>query len=108
MSRFPRHRKYGEEWGVCSVCGFDVPVSRLRYDNRYGWQCTGLPGANCADPRPDRDDYLRTRRIRLGEGARTSRAPVTNTLTEGGGNAGGAQTGYGYDDYGESPYGGTP
>lgn len=76
------YARYHSEWGTCQTCGFDVPVSRIRWDSRYGWQCTGYPGANCADSRPDRDDYLAARRFPSGEGARRSNAP-TVTATEG-------------------------
>lgn len=75
--------RYREPWGQCGTCGFDVPVSRLRFTRRYGWQCIGEPGANCADLHPDRDDYLAARRFPPGEGVRRTAAPLTNTATEG-------------------------
>lgn len=88
-----RHARYHEEWGVCGVCGFDVPVSKLSFDRKYGWQCTGYPGANCKDSHPDRDDYLAARRFPVGEGSRRSIAP-TVLATEG----------IGTDDIGEQPW----
>lgn len=71
--------RYKEPWGTCSTCGFDVPVSRLRPPNgKTGWQCTGFPGANCADARPDRDDYLAARQFPAGEGTRRTAAPIVD------------------------------
>lgn len=104
MPRFPVYR---EEWGQCDYCGFDVPVSRLKYDEKYGWQCTGYPGANCVDSRPDREDYEQMRRFPPNEGIRQSTAPITNSQTEGVGDeaediVGG---GYGITPYGTGPYG---
>lgn len=81
---FRRYPRFREPWGKCGTCGFDAPVSKLRFDSKYGWQCTGWPGATCADQRPDRDDYLaRPVPSRPGEGSRRTNAPVTNTATEG-------------------------
>lgn len=81
MAVFPR---YQEPWGQCGTCGFDVPVSRLRRHQKWGWQCTGAPGANCWDGAVDRDMQLAARRFPVGEGVRKTPAPLTNTTTEGG------------------------
>lgn len=77
-----KHPRTGLAWGQCDFCGFDVPVDRLRR-TKYGIQCTGAPGANCYDTRPDRDDYLAMTRFKVAEGVRKSSMPVTNTATEG-------------------------
>jgi len=76
-------RRYHEAWGKCDTCGFDVPMSKLRRHPRWGWQCTGAPGANCWDGRIDRDIRLAQRRFRENEGVRKTNAPLTNTETEG-------------------------
>lgn len=79
---FRRHAKYRQEWGTCQTCGFDVPVSKLVFDTKYGVQCTGYPGANCRDRRPDHDDYLAARQFPVGEGTRRSVMPPV-TASEG-------------------------
>ena len=87
---FRRYPRYHEEWGCCQTCSFPVPVSRLRFDPKYGVQCTGWPGANCADKRPDHDDYLAARRFPAGEGARVSTMPVVDVNEGKGDESGGA------------------
>lgn len=101
MRKFPRFR---EAWGRCGTCGFSVPVSRLRYSAKYGWQCLASPGAVCVDPRPDRDDRLAARRFPLGEGARRTQAPRVDPL-EGAGIETGHELGYGQTPYGQHSYG---
>lgn len=61
----------------------DVPVSRIRRHPRWGWQCTGWPGANCWDGAIDREMQVSRRRYRVMEGVRRTTAPKTNTSTEG-------------------------
>ena len=78
-----KHPRFREAWGQCGTCGFDVPVSRLRFNGKYGWQCTGAPGADCFDTRPDIEDYLQARRFPPNEGVRRTKAPLTNTSNEG-------------------------
>lgn len=95
--------RYGQEWGQCSTCGFDVPVSLLRWNGKYGWQCTAAPGANCLDTRPDREDYEAQLKFPKNEGARRSKAPLTNTANEG--VSDNDFEGYGYTPYGSGSYG---
>ena len=100
MARFSR---YHEEWGICDTCSFDVPVSLLIYNTKYGWQCTGYPGANCFDSRPDREDYEAKLRFPPNEGVRQSHAPQVNPNE---GISDEAESlGYGLGPYGEEPYG---
>lgn len=80
MAVFPRFR---EPWAQCGTCGLDVPASRIRLHRKWGWQCTGKPGANCWDKAVDRDMQLAARRFPLAEGTRKTPAPLTHTDTEG-------------------------
>lgn len=76
---FPR---FHQAWARCATCGFDVPVSKIRFHRRFGWQCTGAPGANCYDEGPHYDERPRGLRP-LFEGVRRSTTPRTDTVDEG-------------------------
>ena len=74
--------RFSQAWARCSTCGFDVPVSRIRYHQRFGWQCTAPPGLNCYDEGPHYDERRRGIRPPY-EGVRRTSAPLTDTLLEG-------------------------
>ena len=78
-----RHKRYHEPWARCSTCGLDVPKSKIKRHPRWGWQCTGEPGANCYDKGPDRDQQQARYRFPRNEGVRKTKAPLTNTVQEG-------------------------
>lgn len=72
-----------EEWGRCQSCSGSYPVSQLRLNRRFGWQC--LPGnwrgtSGCWAGNFFRDEVPPP--YRPGEGTRRSAAPTVDT-TEG-------------------------
>ncbi len=73
LAVFPRYR---EPWSTCTVCGFNVPRSRIRLHRRFGWVCLGSPGANCWDYGPQKDEIFYT--PRPFEGTRKTAAPIVD------------------------------
>jgi hypothetical protein len=74
------HRYLEQEWATCGTCGIAVPVSRIIRHPRWGWQCTGAPGANCFDGWFDADRVFP--QVAVNEGVRHSAAPTVD-VTEG-------------------------
>src|SRR5215471_16977310 len=80
-SKFPIFTQRHEPWVACQNCGFDVPWSMIRLHRRFGWLCTGYPGANCWDGGPQKDEIFYTPRPY--EGTRKTAAPITGNFHAG-------------------------